>query len=233
MPHQAISILCRLATCIGLIYLTAFASSASILHTPEFKVDGVVIVWGGETATIDTEFPKAKGGKRISHRLQFAQTDVHASGHKIVQTAHLTAQPSPPHPLLHTLQGQQASFYVASNTAFNIDAALTNSQTVSPQILAQTGISLKTILKGQGAVKHGHKAQYPHSNGPKGGINLNVKTLADLIQPQRLFTGNQRTAAAPGSIAEQSVQFIFDVQNIAAETHFYTSQNIVFTVFIP
>jgi len=234
MPAQTTRIICRWATCFGLAYLLAFSSSASILHSPKFKVDGVVIVWGTQTGDIQTDIPEAQLGTHISNTLQITDTATHRSGHQIVQTARLLAPINTPQaPTLHTLKDTRSSFNVASNTAFNIDAVLANPQSLSADTLTQVRISLKANLQGHGTRAFGQKAQYPHTDGPTGGMNTEVKTLADLTQPQRLFTGNQRTAAAPGSIAQQSVQFTLDIKSTSSKTPLLQPQDIVFTVFIP
>jgi len=214
--------------------LLAFSSNASILHSPEFKVDGVVILWGAQTGTIQTDVPKARLGTHVSHTLQITNPEPPSPEHHIVQTARLLAPTNTPQPpALHALKDTQSSFYVASNTAFNIDAVLANPQSLPADTLAGSSISLTANLQGHGALAYGQKAQYPHSDGPTGGINTDIQTLADLTQPQRLFTGNQRTAAASGSIAQQSVQFTLDIRKASPKTPLLQSQDIVFTVFIP
>jgi len=235
MPAHATRLVYRWAACSGLAWLLALSSSASILHSPKFKVDGVVIVWGTQSGDIQADFPQAQRGTSLPYTLQITDTAAaHTSGHHIVQTAQLLAPVNTPQtPVLHALNDTQSSFYVASNTAFNIDAVLANPRSFSTDRLARSRISLKASLGGHSTLAFGQKAQYPHSDGPTGGINTEVQTLGDLAQSKRLFTGNQRTAAASGSIAQQSVQFTLDIQTTFSKTPLLQNQDIVFTVFIP
>jgi hypothetical protein len=189
---------------------SGFAAHSDIVHTPTFKVDGKIIVWGGHAPG---SLPAARLGDTISGKI----TPPAPNPSHIVQTAHL--DPS-------------STFYVASNTAFNIDAALANPVSDTSEAL-RASLLIEVDIRGDGTVPFGTKAQYPHTGGARGGLPANTITLADLRQSTRVFTGNQRTAKSPGSIAEQSVRFTMSTQNtIGAESKAY-AHGIVYTVFIP
>ncbi|MEO1642184.1 MAG: hypothetical protein AAFR74_02530, partial [Pseudomonadota bacterium] len=55
-------------------------------------------------------------------------------------------------------------------------------------------------------VVFGGSAQAAHTGGPDTGFAAET-TLWNLRFPRTLFSGNQRTAASPGSIADQSIRF--------------------------
>ena len=103
---------------------------------------------------------------------------------------------------------QYSSFYVASNTAFNIDAVSTPPGTFLDFILLNIiRMTLSSTVSGtDDGVDFGGSAQAAHSGGPTTGFAAET-TLWNLRFPQTLFTGNQRTALSPGSIADQSIRF--------------------------
>ncbi|MEM6534747.1 MAG: hypothetical protein AAF613_03815 [Pseudomonadota bacterium] len=102
---------------------------------------------------------------------------------------------------------QYSSFYVASNTPFSIDAqVLPPGTTLDFILLLITRVQLSATVSGtDGGLSFGSQAQAPHSGGPAAGFSASQR-LWDLRTPQTLFTGNQRTAAGAGSIADQSVR---------------------------
>lgn len=203
---------------------SGFAAHSDIVHTPTFKVDGKIIVWGGHASR---SHPTARLGDTISGK--FAPDAPNPS--HIVQTAHL-ASTRPQDTPIYTLKDPSSSFYVASNTAFNIDAVLANP--VFDTSEARTAsLQIRVDIGGGGPVPFGGKAQYPHTGGASGGLPQSTITLADLRQPTRVFTGNQRTAKSPGSIAEQSVRFTMSTQNTVATKSKLHIHDIVYTVFIP
>ncbi|MEE9344542.1 MAG: hypothetical protein V3U88_02940 [Methylococcales bacterium] len=102
------------------------------------------------------------------------------------------------------------SFYVASNVAFNIFAQVQNLQTSGDF----TGLGWGNIRwrmginrTGNDGLAYGSNAQNPSSGGI-GIINGNGNTRLDtMTTPLKVFEGGRRTAATPGSIAQQSVRF--------------------------
>ncbi|MEM1105216.1 MAG: hypothetical protein AAGH87_02415 [Pseudomonadota bacterium] len=101
----------------------------------------------------------------------------------------------------------RSSFYVASNVPFAIDA---QSQFGGPNtdliFLFITSLDMEVTRTGDDGVPFGSKAQFPHSAGPQGGVTA-FPNLLSLLPGRNVFTGNQRTAFEPGSIADQSVRF--------------------------
>ena len=100
----------------------------------------------------------------------------------------------------------RSSFYVASNTPFSIDAQSQFSPGTSFIFLFITTLDMAVTLSGDDGLSFGSAAQYPHSAGPNGGLT-GTRTLWSLFGGANVFTGNQRTAASRGSIADQSVRF--------------------------
>lgn len=100
----------------------------------------------------------------------------------------------------------RSSFYVASNTPFSIDAQSQFSAGTSFIFLFITTLDMAVTLSGDDGLAFGSAAQYPHSAGPNGGLS-GTRTLWSLFGGANVFTGNQRTAASRGSIADQSVRF--------------------------
>lgn len=103
---------------------------------------------------------------------------------------------------------QYSSFYVASNTPFNIDAISTPPGTFRDFLLLNIiRLNLTSTVSGtDGGVDFGGSAQAAHTGGPDTGFAPET-TLWNIRSAQTLFSGNQRTAAAPGTIADQSIRF--------------------------
>lgn len=198
--------------------LVSPAARASVSNKPHFKVEGQVIVWGTQGSS------SGQIGREVK-TMPFP----HAQPLSVVPALTGTLEPLS-QPDLFALDHRQRSFYVASNTAFAIDAELTGHSGMTIDELASTQVDLSVSL--------GQSAQYPHAAGPRGGIHPDIRTLADLAVRTRVFTGNQRTAARAGTIAQQSVQFDLILTETVrkpsklAETTSKASE-IVFTVFVP
>ncbi len=108
-----------------------------------------------------------------------------------------------------TVGGTQtsSSFYVASNTPFVIEAQATAPTSfLDLLLLLAIELDLSVELSGDDGLAFGSQAQFPHTAGPTGGVTAGA-TLFSMLGGTTVFTGNQRTAAAPGSLAEQSVRF--------------------------
>ena len=207
-----------------LIFLSFFAniamcglSEASIVDTPKFEIKGLVIVWVGETSEIQATAPTAKIGSSIN-----------VTSAARVQTASLRPIAPIGEVVLNRVSSASSTFYVASNTAFNIDAELEASETFPAATRASTSFELSVDRQGHGPLSFGSHAQLPHSQGAHAGIAADVKTLNDITSRRTVFTGDQRTAARPGSIAEQSVRFTTHLENSAA-----SQANILLTVYVP
>lgn len=133
------------------------------------------------------------------------------------------------------------SFYVASNTAFAIDVETFAPGTLLDFILlAITRLDMSVTRTGDDGLAFGSAAQFPHSGGPTGGMQSNVRLL-DLIGGDNFFTGNQRTAATRGTLAGQSVRFDADYSISATNLQGYDLSlgtfdfevDVVYTVFVP
>lgn len=127
----------------------------------------------------------------------------------------------------------ESSFYVASNTAFAIDATASAVGTPVNFTLADVGFAMTVTADDTGdATSFGSAAQDP------GGSFAAVDDLGDLTGVN-VFTGAQRTAASRGSIMEQSVRF--DVAYTLGGTLGYDlsmgdgeiEADVVYTVFVP
>ncbi|MEO1553852.1 MAG: hypothetical protein AAFR82_07930 [Pseudomonadota bacterium] len=136
---------------------------------------------------------------------------------------------------------QSSSFYVASNVPFAIDAqAFTPSTFTEFILLLITRVQLSVTPSGDDGLAFGASAQLPHSGGAAAGFAPSFR-LWDLRTPQNVFTGNQRTAATPGSLADQSVRFDAEYAIAAANLTGYDLSlgtfdfqvEVVYTVYVP
>ena len=95
-----------------------------------------------------------------------------------------------------------SSFYVASNAAFDIyaEAALDTTSTMAGMGLANITHDMSITTTGDDGLAFGAQAQNP-------GTVVDVASLNDLTTATKVFDGTQRTAAAVGTLAEQSVRF--------------------------
>jgi len=145
----------------------------------------------------------------------------------------------------------RTSFYVASNTPFSISAEVTDVQ-VDPVFTAFSNAFLGLVdvvmevapvggERTDGSISYGNAAQTPHSDGEQGGF-LTPFDLLDLENtPTTVFAGNQRTAATPGSIADQSVRFDISYPLVGATIAGYDLSlgvvnfgvTVEYTVFVP
>lgn len=201
-------------------------ANAISVDNPHFKIDGLVIVWGAS---------KQSGDKaQIGPRLTLTRTpQVQPS---LSTLPPITGQLTPlPAKDLAPLDDRQQHFYVASNTAFSIDAELVTETDQTAPLLDNTQFSLSVSL-GDGDI--GQSAQYPHTGGARGGMATHVRTLADLTTSTRVFTGNQRTAARTGTIRQQSVRFDMTLmQTVSVDSSpslaARPAPEILFTIFVP
>ena len=135
-----------------------------------------------------------------------------------------------------------SSFYVASNTAFAIDAsASVVTANTTNFTLADVGYSLSvTQTATDSTLTFGADSQFPHTGDTStSGVVATVVDLDDMSSAVNVFTGNRRTAATVGSIVDQSVRFDavytlggaagYDLSMGAGEIE----ANVVYTVFVP
>ncbi len=135
----------------------------------------------------------------------------------------------------------RTSFYIASNVPFAIDADTDFPNTgINFTLMAITRMNMSVTLSGDDGLAFGAAAQYPHSAGPTGGVN-GVNNMFQLLNGRNVFTGNQRTAASRGTLADQSVRFDVAYSIGAASLNGYDLSlgtfdfevDVTYTVFIP
>ncbi len=201
-------------------------AEATIVDQPQFKIDGLVIVWGVSDPDTGHSTDTAQIGQRMRISPAAALEPARFEA-QIPVTGALS-------PLggddLVALYDTQMSFHVASNTAFSMDAELVGAGHRSRDDLAATGFDLRASLGDGTGI--GRSAQYPHEAGPRGGIAPDVTSLADLMSRTRVFTGTRPTAAKTGTITEQSVRFDIALVRDGGSDKAWTPE-IVFTVFVP
>lgn len=98
------------------------------------------------------------------------------------------------------------SFYVASNTSFNIDAQAIRVVGRNDWVLGKIFWDMTVTVQGDDGLAFGSRAQFPHSDGEDGGVAA-VANLLEMKNRQTVFMGNQPTAQDRGTIAQQSVRF--------------------------
>jgi hypothetical protein len=132
-----------------------------------------------------------------------------------------------------------SSFYVATNKAFNIDVVA--SSLGDPSDLDLIRLRMRLAQSGNdGGLSFGGAAQFPHSgNSNRAGVQWNgYRRLSRLTAGRDIFRGNRRTAAATGSIVDQSVRFDLDYRwntgNIdLSDGTFDVEAEVIYTVYIP
>jgi hypothetical protein len=100
----------------------------------------------------------------------------------------------------------RTSFYVASNVAFNIDGQAVRVVGRNDNVMQKIYWDMSVTQSGTSEFDFGAQSQLPHSTGPAGGVDT-FSSLFEMMTPRTVFAGDQRTAAAAGSIADQSVRF--------------------------
>lgn len=132
-----------------------------------------------------------------------------------------------------------SSFYVATNTAFNIDVVA--SPIGDPADLNLIRLRMRMTQSGNdGGLSFGSAAQLPHTgNGAASGMKWGgYRRLSTLTGGRDIFRGNRRTAATTGTIADQSVRFDLDYRwntgNIdLSDGTFDVEAEVIYTVYIP
>lgn len=131
------------------------------------------------------------------------------------------------------------SFYVATNKAFNIDVIA--APVSNPADLNLIRVRMRMTQSGtDDGLGFGAAAQIPHSgNASNSGVQWNgYRRLSTLTAGRDIFRGNRRTAASPGTIADQSVRFDLDYRwntgNIdLSDGTFDVEADVIYTVYIP
>jgi len=139
----------------------------------------------------------------------------------------------------------RTSFYVASNVAFNIDGQAVRVVGRNDNVLQKIYWDMSVTQSGTSEVDFGAQSQLPHSGGPTGGVG-SFPNLFQMLSPRTVFTGDQRTAASAGSIAEQSVRFdvVYTLGNWQgyslstnhtnlAEGVYEVEAEVIYTVWVP
>lgn len=128
-----------------------------------------------------------------------------------------------------------SSFFVASNTVFNINGAATAVTESGDFDISQVSFDMDVTVSGTAAsdgIDFGSAAQNP------GGTFIGATTLDTLTGATPVYQGNQRTAASAGSITAQSVRFDatyelgtsgYDLSMGAGEVE----AEVVYTVYVP
>ena len=131
------------------------------------------------------------------------------------------------------------SFYVATNKAFNIDVIA--APVSNPADLNLIRVRMRMTQTGNDdGLAFGSAAQIPHSgNTNRSGVQWGgYRRLSTLTAGRDIFRGNRRTAASPGTIADQSVRFDLDYRwntgniDLSSGT-FDVEADVIYTVYIP
>ena len=253
--------------------LIGVPAQASIIDNPQFRVLGVVIVWGADATggiPIVSDFiinddngvndTDLIGGADVHTVVtgtldrvadvvltdDFTVTDIAnpptapaAGSDGVIDVATFGAFELGPNTdvLGPTVN---SSFFVASNTAFSIEAEAA-AVTENGFDLADIGMDMSVTLTGDDGLAFGDDAQFPHDGGATAGFSTpaNLGVIEGTANAQTIFTGNQATAATPGSIADQSVRFDivyslgggagYDLSDGAGEVE----ATVTYTVFVP
>jgi hypothetical protein len=255
-------------------------SQASVIDHPFFRVLGVVIVWGTDTAA--GTLPIASDFVLMNGTSGSAGDDLIAADVRAVITGQLNGAPvTNANGALFSINNAvgaggvltdngtasfldaadsltafqldgttdidfsnnqvKHSFYVASNTAFDIKAvasSLVTTGNFTTLGLEDIGFSLAVSTSGaDGGITWGAQAQDPSTGGT--GVIAAVVDLDDISASTQVFDGGQRTAASTGTIVSQSVRFDATYK-LGATTGYDLSMGIglieadvTYTIFVP
>lgn len=234
-------------------------ANASIIDQPVFKILGAVVVWGGNaagdafevndfmvksgTTTLDliaanvqpvitgqlTSFPSGTG----SADLLLEGTSIDTDNNGVLDLDDSLAAFSPSSSLTGLSSQQTSSFYVASNTAFTIQATATAADSTHLSKISRA-MSVESSGAASGNLDFGSKSQLPNpSTNPFSGQGA----LTNLSTSPLVYTATRKTATAAGSIAEQSVRFTNTYElagntGLSAETGDITA-TITYTIAMP
>ena len=99
------------------------------------------------------------------------------------------------------------SFYVASNSPFNINADVVSVNNFGLLFAVFLDMSVSLERTDPSEPEFGNAAQFPHSGGATSGFVGMPRTLLSVVAPSLVFAGNQATADVRGSILDHSVRF--------------------------
>lgn len=132
-----------------------------------------------------------------------------------------------------------SSFYVASNSAFNIDVIASSAGDPADLNLIRLRMRMSESGNDDG-LSFGAAAQLPHTgNTNRSGVQWGgYRRLSTLTGGRDIFRGNRRTAATNGTITDQSVRFDLDYRwntgNIdLSDGTFDVEAEVIYTVYIP
>lgn len=251
-----------LATAITASLGAGSVANASILDQPVFQILGAVVVWGGDGSgsngmVRDFIIDNGSGGVDLIGGTALDVTPVmtgsldsfspvgltagtginmDTDGNGVVDASDTMAEFGPGEGGLNVdaSAAQTSSFYVASNTVFNITATATG--TGDSGSLAAIERTMSVDLDGDDGIPFGSAAKLPYSDAvaafPGNGAALTSLTGVDV------FVGEDSTAAATGSIAQQSVRFTNTYSLTTAAASFANgpatySADVTYTIAIP
>lgn len=208
-------------TCLSRVTLLALVAAlpgslatADIIHKVRFKADAQIILWGQDIQQSEAQLYEQPPAP------QPALLAAAAGRNPVIVTGRLI----PLHQISNTpayaieQNGlSSASFYIASNTPYGIRAEITQP---SPPLHELKNTAF------QFGVSHVGKSAYQPESSP---LAHEVKSLDSLIRPAIIFQSSRRTAARPGSLAEQSVRFAANWE----QSRQGEAIDITFTVFVP
>lgn len=244
-------------------------AQASIIDNPQFRVLGLVIVWGANAADsgapIVSDFIIGDGSSTdlIADDVHAVVTGTLLSTPATVATGgefEISGAVGAPGVIdassafgafeldantdvtLSDDLTENSSFYVASNTAFSINA-VASATTATGFDLSDIGFALSVTPSGDDGLAFGQDAQFPHTDdSATAGVVTTVDSLDDMeAGPTLVFAGNRLTAATAGSIADQSVRFDAEYTLIGSSGTGYDLSDgtgvieteVVYTVFVP
>lgn len=129
------------------------------------------------------------------------------------------------------------SFYVSSNCPFHIYVQ-TGSEIfeVNSKHNVKINLTMSITQSGtEGGISHGGKSQSPTEGGA--GFIVFPVSFSSLNSPTKIYSAGRKTAAASGSITEQSVRFNMEYE-IIGEPNFklgfsYLAIPVTYTIYIP
>ncbi|MEL6859976.1 MAG: hypothetical protein AAFO74_16435 [Pseudomonadota bacterium] len=210
----------------------AAPTQASIIDRPHFKVEPIIIVWAADangSAGMVTEFivgsdPNtdliSEDGRAVNTGTLTPTDDALGTVNTLVDVSNAETGLNPTtaaagsvssFAATETLSGSSSttawasSFYVATNTAFSINAEATETLNSGDFVLGDIGFTMsKDATSGTvGTIDWGAESQDPSGAFPE------VADLGELTSETLVFDGTNgnRTASGTGSIAEQSIRF--------------------------
>lgn len=250
-----------LATAITASLGAGSVANASVIDNPVFQILGAVVVWGGDGAggAMASDFiidngtggqDLIGGGTNVTPVMtgsldSFSPTGLISTGGFIQDADNdgvidslaefaVTGTPGAPGLDVDGSAAQSSSFYVASNTVFNITATVTGDAASLNAISRDMAVT----ESGDDGIAYGANARMPYDTAAESAHILNEGALSLLSGGADVFLGSQSTAEAAGSIAEQSVRFTNTYSLAADAADFSTgpatyAAEVTYTIAIP